>query len=103
MERQETDPVDHARTTRKHAGESMKYGANGFGLILIAIGVAAVVVCITAFALGNGGAGGVAAVVAVIALVAGGAWLGLMHRRVRMLEDRYEAEHPDAKSEPPTS
>jgi tetrahydromethanopterin S-methyltransferase subunit C len=103
MDRQETDPVDHARTVRKHAGESMKYGPNGFGLILIAIGVVAVVVCLAAFALGNVGAGGVAVVVAAVAFVAGGAWLGLMHRRVRIMEERYAADHPGAKSEPPTS
>ncbi|MDH6242863.1 hypothetical protein [Mycobacterium sp. OTB74] len=88
MEGQKSDPVDHARTTRKHAGESMKYGANGLGLILIAIGVVAVLVSLSTVAVGQSLVGGVAALVALIAFVAGAVWLGSMHRRVRVMQDR---------------
>jgi len=36
-----SDPIDHARTTRQHAGETMKNGTNSPGLVLVAIGVVA--------------------------------------------------------------
>jgi hypothetical protein len=97
------DPVDHARTARKHAGESMKYGPNAVGLILIAIGVVAVVVSLAAYAAGSSPIGGVAALVALLAFITGAVWLGLMHRRVRAMEENYTAEHPGARVEPPTS
>lgn len=97
------DPVDHARTARKHAGESMKYGPNAVGLILIAIGVVAVVVSLAAYAVGNSPIGGVAALVAVLAFITGAVWLGWMHRRVRAMEEHYAAEHPSARAEPPAS
>jgi membrane associated rhomboid family serine protease len=103
MERPTSDPVDHARTTRKHAGESMKYGANAFGLILIAIAVVAVVVSLSAFAVGNPLLGTVAALVALIGFIAGAAWLGWMHRRVRVLEEHHAAQQPGVNLEPPTS
>ena len=38
------DPVDHVRTTRQHAGETVKNGQNGPGLIAVGIGVLALVI-----------------------------------------------------------
>jgi membrane associated rhomboid family serine protease len=97
------DPVDHARTTRQHAGETMKNGVNGPGLILLAIAVVAMVTSLALFAMGNSSNGMVAAVVAVAAAAVGGVWVYLAHRRVREKEARWLAEHPEAPAQPPTS
>ena len=35
------DPVDHSRTARQHAGETMKAGVNAPGLIATGVGVVA--------------------------------------------------------------
>jgi hypothetical protein len=31
------DPVDHSRTTRRHAGETIKNGVNAPGLLIVAV------------------------------------------------------------------
>jgi hypothetical protein len=97
------DPVDHARTTRQHAGETMKNGVNAPGLILLAIAVVAMVVSLATFASGHSSVGVTAAVVAVVAAAVGGGWVYLVHMRVRRKEARWLAEHPQAHAEPPTS
>lgn len=97
------DPVDHARTYRQHAGESMKNGVNAPGLIAIGTGVVSLVVGLFSFAIGNAVAGTVAVVIAVILGAAGLSWLAFTHRRVRQAEKRWLAEHPEAPREPPTS
>jgi hypothetical protein len=97
------DPVDHARTTRQHAGETMKNGVNAPGLILLAIAVVAMVISLALFAMGDPSGGTVAAVVAIAAAVVGGGWVYLAHRRVRQKEADWLAEHPHAPAEPPTS
>lgn len=97
------DPIDHARTTRRHAGESMKNGTNAPGLISIAVGIVALVVCLFALATGSPVAGGVAGVVAAAAIVGGLVWLAIAHRRVREAELRWHDEHSHAPAEPPTS
>ena len=74
------DPVDHARTTRPHAGESMTDTKNMpalTGLAFIAIAAAGFVV--------------------------GLAWLAVEHRRVRNIEERWYAEHPAAHRQWPSS
>jgi hypothetical protein len=97
------DPVDYSRTTRKHAGETMKNSSNGPGLIAVAVGVVALVVGLFAFATGQTVVGAVA-VVAAIVLGGGGLWwLAHTHRRVREAEGRVLAENPDLPAEPPTS
>lgn len=97
------DPVDHSRTTRQHAGETMKNGANAPGLVLVALGIVSMVLALAAFATGNSMAGTVAAPIAVIAAVAGGSWLFIAHRRVRNHEIHRAAAHPSAEAPPPTS
>lgn len=97
------DPVDHARTTRQHAGESMKNGVNAPGLIAVGIGVVALFVGLFAFATGHAVAGAAAVVLAVLLGGAGIGWLALAHRRVRDAERRWQAEHPSETYEPPTS
>ena len=59
------DPIDHARTTRQHAGETMKNGTNAPGLVILALGVMAMVFGLAAFASGAATAGSVAAIIAV--------------------------------------
>lgn len=97
------DPVDHARTTRQHAGESMKNGANAPGLALLAAGVIATVVCLASLATGRDGVAVTAALIAVLGYLAGAAWLVIAHRRVRAVEQRWLAEHPSVPEQPPTS
>jgi protein-S-isoprenylcysteine O-methyltransferase Ste14 len=97
------DPVDHARTTRQHAGESMKNGANAPGLALLAAGVIATVVCLTSLATGYNSVAVTAALIAVLGYVAGAVWLVIAHRRVRAVEQQWLAEHPSVSQQPPTS
>ena len=97
------DPVDHARTTRQHAGESMKNGANAPGLALLAAGVIATVVCLASVATGYDSVAVIAALIAVLGYVAGAVWLMVAHRRVRAVEQQWLAEHPSVPEQPPTS
>ena len=97
------DPVDHARTTRQHAGESMKNGANAPGLAMLAAGVIATVVCLASMATGYDRSAVVTGLIAVLGYVAGAGWLVLAHRRVRAIEQEWLAEHPSEPEHPPTS
>ena len=47
------DPVDHARTTRPHAGESMKDNRIMPGLVVIGVALVLFVSCLAAFATGH--------------------------------------------------
>jgi protein-S-isoprenylcysteine O-methyltransferase Ste14 len=96
-------PVDFARTTRKHAGETMKKTANAPGLIAVAVGVVAFVVALFAIATGHHAVGVVAIVAAVVLAAAGLLWLNRTHRRVLEAEAQFLAEHPEVPAEPPTS
>ncbi len=92
------DPVDYDRTTRPHAGESLKNAWRAPGLLLVAVGVAAFVMCLAAFALGQAGAGVGAVVVALLSVGAGLAWLTMEGRRVRQVErDRVEQGPTDIR------
>ena len=97
------DPVDHARTYRQHAGETMKAGINGPGLIAVGLGVLSLVVGLFAFANGSRTTGIVAVV--IVAMLGGGglAWLALSHCKVRDKQQDWHWEHPEAPYEPPTS
>jgi len=97
------DPVDHARTTRQHAGESMKNGANAPGLALLAAGVIATVVCLATLATGHGSVALIAASFALVGYVGGAVWLVVAHRRVRAVEHQWLAEHPSVPEQPPSS
>lgn len=98
-----SDPVDHSRTTRKHAGETMKNGFNAPGLLIVAAAVVAMFMALAAFATGNPTAGVAATAVSAAAFLAGGGWLFTAHRRVRKQELRWLADHPRADLQPPTS
>lgn len=97
------DPVDHARTTRPHAGEAMKDNRNMPALALVGLGVVLFVACLFAFATANPGVGTVLAVLAAVGLVGGGLWLAIAHLRVRRIEERWYAEHPDEIRQAPNS
>lgn len=97
------DPVDHTRTTRPHAGETMKDNRNMPALALIGVGVVLFVACLFAFATGNSGVGVILAILAAVGILGGGLWLAIAHLRVRRMEDRWYAEHPDVIRQTPNS
>jgi len=97
------DPVDHARTTRQHAGETMKAGINAPGLIAVGVGVLSFVVALFSFANGSRTTGIVGVVAAVVLIGAGLAWVLRAHRKVLEKERDWHRKHPDAHHEPPTS
>lgn len=103
MDDPKTDPVDHDRTTRQHAGEAMKNGANSVGIAAVGFGVTALITGLFAFATGNPGVGTGAVVLAVLVTAAGLAWLRRTHNRVRAVELRWHDAHSDRPAPPPTS
>jgi hypothetical protein len=98
-----TDPVDHARTTRQHAGEAMKNGANAAGIAAIALGVIALVVGLFALAAGYPLAAATAVILAAALCAGGFVWLARTHRRVRAQEVRWQEVHSDEPAPPPSS
>jgi hypothetical protein len=98
-----SDPVDHERTTRQHAGESLKDGTNAPGVAAVAVGVVALVVGLFELASGHIAVGLVAVILAALAGAAGIAWLAYAHRRVRDAELQWAAEYSDDPVPPPSS
>lgn len=97
------DPVDHLRTTRPLAGESLIDVLHWPGYILVVAGLIAVVASIAAFGTGHYEEGMTAAVAAVVVLVSGLAWLAVEHRRIRLIAERWYAEHPEVPKQRPCS
>ena len=97
------DPVDHARTTRSHAGESMIDVMSWPGYLLIVVSVIAVFRCLVAFGTGHSNQGMTIGVIAIVALTFGLVWVMVEHRRVRRIEDRWYDEHPDVLRQRPAS
>jgi hypothetical protein len=87
------DPIDHQRTTDPRAGESMKSGVKTPGLLLLAVGVVAIVVCLASFAQRQVSVGIAAIAVALLASGAGFAWLGMESRRVRQVHRDWKSAH----------
>jgi protein-S-isoprenylcysteine O-methyltransferase Ste14 len=96
-------PVDHVRTTRQHAGESIKNGANAPGLAGAAAAVVAVTVGLFAVAAGHPVGGAIALIVAAALGALSAAWLLRTHRKVRDAEVRWHASHSDQPAPPPSS
>jgi hypothetical protein len=97
------DPVDHSRTTRPHAGETMKDTKNLPALIVVGVALVAFVSALAAHGAGHHDVGvGLGATSAVL-LIIGLGWLGIEHLRVRKMEDRWYAEHPEAERQKPSS
>lgn len=97
------DPVDHVRTTRSHAGESMIDVVSWPGYLLVVAGVIAVVGSLAAFGTGHQDQGMTTGIVAVLTMTVGLVWLAIEHRRVRRIEERWHDAHPDAQRQRPAS
>src|SRR5258705_12358468 len=95
------DPVDHARTTRPHAGESMNDNKIMPGLVVIGVTLVLFVSCLAAFATSHQDVGFMLASLAGAGfiIVAGG--LLVEHLRGARIEDRWYPENPDAQRQRP--
>ncbi len=80
------DPVDHARTFRPHAGESLKDRVAWPGLAFIALGVLSVVLGLAAAAYMFYGWTLVAGIAALVFFFLGWLWMHVERRRVRQME-----------------
>ncbi len=97
------DPVDHARTTRPHAGESMKDNKIMPGLVILGVALVLFVSALAAHGSDHHSVGiGLGCASAVLFIVSG-AWFVIEHRRVRSIEERWYADHPDAYRQRPSS
>ena len=97
------DPVDHARTTRPHAGESMKDNVILPALIVLLVALVLFVGCLAAFGAGHPEVGVALACVSAAGFVIGALWLALEHLRVRRIEERWYADHPGVMKQRPSS
>ncbi|ABK71410.1 protein UsfY [Mycolicibacterium smegmatis] len=97
------DPVDHARTTRPHAGESMKDNMIMPALIVIGLALVTFVGSLAAFATKHHDVGLTLVSLAAAGFVVGALWLALEHLRVRRIEERWYAEHPGVMRQGPSS
>ncbi len=70
----------------------MKSPAKEPGLLLMAVGLAAYGICLASFANRQVEAGVAAALISLVAMAAGGVWLWNEARRVRKLENDYNAK-----------
>lgn len=89
------DPTDHSRTTQPHAGESMIDTLWFPGLILIGVGVVGLAAIVAAAAYGHQDKVLALALVTGAVVTAGGLLIALERRRVKRIEKRWFAEHPD--------
>jgi predicted membrane-bound spermidine synthase len=96
-------PVDHARTTRAHAGETMKNTANMPGLVAVAVAVVSLSIALYELATSNLVIATVAVLLALVAGVAGSGWLIYSHRRVRRAEQQLVAMGSNDPAPPPSS
>ncbi|SHR91068.1 UsfY protein [Mycobacteroides abscessus subsp. abscessus] len=87
------DPVDHARTFRPHAGESLKDRVAWPGLAFIALGVLSVVLGLAAAAYMFYGWTLVASIAALVFFFLGWLWMHVERRRVRRMEAEWHQEH----------
>jgi len=96
------DPIDHARTARRHAGQPVDHGANAPGLIVGTVAVAAMTIGLFALADGNAVVGTVALVLAAVSGMTSAIWLLRTHGEVRETQRRRHAAHSDEPPPPPT-
>ncbi|QLL08520.1 protein UsfY [Mycobacterium vicinigordonae] len=94
------DPVDHLRTTRPLAGESLIDVLHWPGYLLVVAGVIGSVGSLTAFGSGHYAQGVTAGIAAAAVSVVGLLWLAVEHRRIRRIADLWYAEHPDVQRGP---
>jgi hypothetical protein len=86
------DPIDHHRTSRPRVGQTLKSPAKEPGLLFMAAGLVAYGICLASFAHRQVEAGVTAALISLVAVATGGVWLWKEARRVRKLENDYNAE-----------
>lgn len=89
------DPVDHARTTQPHAGESFIDTLWLPGLFLIGIGTVLIACTVAATAYGRPGVSVILGLIAGALVTAGALLVTLEHQRVKRVERRWLSEHPD--------
>lgn len=87
------DPVDHARTTQPHAGESFIDNLWWPGLLLLALGIVAIAGFVAATAYGEQGAPLILGLIAGALVTAGALLIAHEHHRVKKVEERWIAEH----------
>src|ERR1700693_3127340 len=97
------DTVDHLRTTRPLAGESLIDVLHWPGYLLVVAGVIGVCASLAAFGTGHQQEGMTAGVTAVVVMLLGLVWLAVEHRRIRGIFERWSAEHPDVPRQWPAS
>ncbi|MDX1884127.1 protein UsfY [Mycolicibacterium sp. 120270] len=97
------DPVDHSRTTRPHAGETMKDTKEMPALIVIGVALVSFVGALAAHATNHHSTGIMLGSISAALLAVGLVWLAVEHRRVRGIEERWYAEHPEAYRQRPSS
>ncbi len=89
------DPIDHARTTQPHAGESFIDTLWLPGLFLLALGIVAIAGTVAATAYSQEGwAPLILGLIAGALVTAGALLITLEHQRVKKVERRWMAEHP---------
>ncbi|OBH88270.1 hypothetical protein [Mycobacterium sp. E2733] len=103
MDYHKVDPVDHQRTARQHAGETVTYGANAPGLAGAAVAVVALIVGLFALATRHFASGLTAVILAAALGAASAVWLVRTHRRVRDAELAWHAANSGEPAPPPTS
>lgn len=93
------DPVDHARTTQPHAGESFIDTLWLPGLILIGVGTVLIAGTVAATAYGNSTLSLILALVAGALVTAGALLITLEHQRVKRVERQWLSEHSDRSAQ----
>jgi hypothetical protein len=73
------------------------------GLIVIGLALVSFVGSLAAFATVHHDVGSTLAALACAGFIVGGAWLLIEHMRVRRIEERWYAEHPNAHRQRPSS
>ncbi|OBG76845.1 UsfY protein [Mycobacterium sp. E2462] len=97
------DPVDHLRTTRPLAGESLIDVVHWPGYLLVLVGVIGWCGSLAAFGSGHAHQGMTAGLIGTVAAVVGLVWSAAEHRRVRGIADRWYSEHPEVSRQRPAS
>jgi hypothetical protein len=95
------DPLDHAHTTHGRYGITMKDNFYWPGLLLLALGVLGMIGTVAAAAYGHHEFIAITGLVAACATLAGAAWMVFERRRVRRIEERWYAAHPDRQPHQP--
>jgi hypothetical protein len=87
--------VDHSRTTQPHAGESFIDTLWLPGLLLIGVGIVLIAGTVAATAYGRSDLSMTLGLIAGALVTAGALAIALEHHRVKRVEQRWLAEHPD--------